>query len=110
MKENNLEGKFVSIDIVRLVVKLTKGYRVFDMCPELCSDRPSHNRTSGAKGYFIRLQDMLAGNLKMTPDEDTETPNKSLVTHGRIKQYLAASRFPLLRHEARIALSIDRGI
>lgn len=80
------------------------------MCPELFSDRPSSSLTTDAQEHFIRLQNMIAGNLKMTPDEDTETPNKSLVIHRRIRQYLAACRFPLFRHEARIALSIDRGI
>lgn len=78
--------------------------------PQICSDRPSYSWTTDAQEHLVRLHNIIADNWKMTPGGDIQTPHPPLMIHSRIGEYLAASRFPLFQHEARIALNTDRGV
>lgn len=78
--------------------------------PELCSDWPSHRWTTHAQEHLIRLHNIIADNWKMTPKEDPQALHHPLMIRSRIGEYLSASRFPLFRQEARIALSTDHGV
>lgn len=111
------------IHAITLTRNLTKWHRLVYKCPELftdilleafqgvCSDQHSHRGTAHAQAHLVRLQNIVAGNWKTTPDGgNTQALHPMSTIVKGISEYLSVSRFPLFWHDARVALNADRGI
>ncbi|KAI3395526.1 hypothetical protein diail_1243 [Diaporthe ilicicola] len=90
-------------------------------CPELFDEillhaideyagKESRRDPSAMRRHLIRLQAIIAGDWKMSQDAEKAAQSEKIVIRQKVLQYLAASSFPLLWHEAKIAFAPARDV
>ncbi|KAL1845537.1 hypothetical protein Daus18300_014512 [Diaporthe australafricana] len=60
--------------------------------------------------HLNRLQNIIAGNWVLTPDEINHEPYDTHIIRYRVREYLAIASFPLFQRDAKIALKNTHGV